>query len=186
LKTTQAVKARASAAIPYLALIFGILFALAGLWLSRMDGYRVVGALAHDGPSNPLAKAVQIVPGAWMENARASSILWLTTVVAYVGAFTAVLARRRPIIAFVGSSLVQIGTIATAGTALFPFLLPSSSNPNMSLIVWDSSSSELTLAIMLGSVVVFLPIVVAYTSWVYRVLRGPVTAQSISDDPQSH
>ena len=78
------------------------------------------------------------------------------------------------------SALVPFGTIATAGVALFPFLMPSSSNPNASLTVWDASSSQLTLAIMLATVVIFLPIVLAYTAWVYRVMRGPVRADDIA------
>jgi cytochrome d ubiquinol oxidase subunit II len=32
---------------------------------------------------------------------------------------------------------------------------------------------------MLIAVVIFLPIIVAYTSWVYHVLRGPVTSAYI-------
>jgi len=56
----------------------------------------------------------------------------------------------------------------------------------MSLTVWDASSSKLTLAIMLGAVVVFLPLVIAYTGWVYRVLRGPVSAEDIAGDSYAH
>ena len=48
---------------------------------------------------------------------------------------------------------------------VIPFLLPSSSNPDMSLTVWDASSSKLTLEIMLVCVIIFLPIVLAYTGW---------------------
>ncbi len=76
--------------------------------------------------------------------------------------------------ALLASACVPLFTIASAGAALFPFLLPSSSEPGMSLTVWDASSSKLTLAIMLGAVAVFLPIVIAYTGWAYRVMRGPV------------
>ena len=72
------------------------------------------------------------------------------------------------------------GIIGTAGVSLFPFLLPSSSNPDASLIVWDSSSSLLTLQIMLAATIIFLPIVLLYTSWVYYVMRGPVTVAGIN------
>lgn len=58
---------------------------------------------------------------------------------------------------------------------MFPFLLPSSKMPSASLTVWDSSSSHLTLFIMLGAVIVFLPIVLVYTSWVIKVLWGRIT-----------
>jgi len=80
------------------------------------------------------------------------------------------------------SALVPTGTIATAGLSLFPFWLPSSSNPDQSLTVWDASSSKLTLEIMLVCTVIFLPIILAYTGWAYRVLRGPVKAENIMSD----
>jgi cytochrome d ubiquinol oxidase subunit II len=109
-------------------------------------------------------------------------LFWLAPLVAYLGALTAVLARKRPLLAWIGSAFVPLGTIATAGLSLFPFLLPSSSNPDMSLTVWDASSSKLTLEIMLVCVIIFLPIVLAYTGWAYRVLRGPVKGESIMSD----
>ncbi len=84
-------------------------------------------------------------------------------------------------LAFLASGIAIVGVISTAGLSLFPFLLPSSLDPNASLTVWDASSSQLTLMIMLVATVIFLPIVLAYTAWVYRVLRGRVTAASIED-----
>jgi cytochrome d ubiquinol oxidase subunit II len=180
LKSTGAVKARAAAIVPVAALAFALLFALAGVWVSQFDSLRIVGVLAHDAPSNPLMKTVMRVPGGWFANFAAHPLLWLTTVLAYLGAIAAVILRRRPGLAFIASALVPFGTIATAGAALFPFLLPSSSDPNASLTVWDASSSRLTLAIMLGVVVLFLPVVLAYTAWVYRVMRGPVRPEDVA------
>ncbi len=55
-------------------------------------------------------------------------------------------------------------------------------NPRASLTVWDSSSSHLTLFIMLVVTVVFIPLIVAYTSWVYHVLWGKVDADAIRDE----
>jgi cytochrome d ubiquinol oxidase subunit II len=52
-----------------------------------------------------------------------------------------------------------------------------------SLTVWDASSSRLTLGVMLAAAVVFVPIVLAYTAWVFRVLRGRVTNEEITNDP---
>jgi cytochrome d ubiquinol oxidase subunit II len=75
--------------------------------------------------------------------------------------------------------------IATAGLSTFPFLLPSSLDPNASLTVWDASSSRLTLLIMLGVTLVFLPIILCYTAWVYRVLRGRVTAEYVERNSSS-
>ena len=180
LKTDGAVKARAHAIIPYAALVFAILFALAGFWLSHLQGFQIAGQIAYDGPSNPLNKTVTLVPGGWFANVTLYPALWLIVAVAYLGALGTVLLRARPGLAFIASALVPFGTIATAGTALFPFLMPSSSDPSQSLTIWDASSSLLTLAIMLAAVIIFLPIVLAYTAWVYRVMRGPVSADDIT------
>ncbi len=184
-KTDGAVQARARAAVPYAALAFVLLFVLAGAWLTRVTGYAITSAFAPDGPSNPLMKSVTQNGVSWLGNYTAHPLLWLLPIIAVASALFATLLRRWPVLAFVFSALVPVGTIATAGAGLFPFLLPSSTAPNASLTVWDASSSKLTLAIMLGAVVLFLPIVLAYTAWVYRVLRGPVTPARIEADSET-
>jgi cytochrome d ubiquinol oxidase subunit II len=73
----------------------------------------------------------------------------------------------------------------TAGLSMYPFLMPSSSHPDHSLTVWDSSSSALTLNVMFWVTLFFLPIVIAYTGWVYRVLKGKVTVAKIREDQHS-
>lgn len=185
-KTEGAVATRARAVMPYAAAAFALLFAAAGFWILQLKGARITSLIETGGPSNPLLKTVAIVPGAWLFNFFADPWFWLLPLVALAAAWSAVLLRRRPLGAFLVSALVPACTIATAGVALFPFLLPSSSEPGMSLTVWDASSSKLTLEIMLGAVIVFLPIVLAYTGWVYRVLRGPVRAETIAGDPTAH
>jgi cytochrome d ubiquinol oxidase subunit II len=94
--------------------------------------------------------------------------------------------RSRAGLAFVASALAIAGIIATTGVSLFPFLLPSSLDPNASLTVWDSSSSQLTLMIMTGVTIVLLPVILAYTAWVYRVLRGPVTVEGVASDRHAY
>ncbi|HEY7977313.1 MAG TPA: cytochrome d ubiquinol oxidase subunit II [Rhizomicrobium sp.] len=178
-KASGIVKQRANAAMLYAAVAFIALFTLAGVFLGQVDGFNIVGTIAHDGPSNPLLKTVTRVPHGWFANMTAHPALLLTLIAAYAGCVLAVLLRRFPGYAMLCSALVPAGTIATAGAALFPFLMPSSSEPDASLTVWDASSSSLTLAIMLGVTVLILPVVVAYTVWVYRVLRGPVKESDI-------
>ena len=95
-------------------------------------------------------------------------------------------ARPRPLLTFLASSAAIVGVIVTAGLSLFPFLLPSSLAPNASLTVWDASSSQTTLAMMALATVILLPIILAYTAWVYRVLRGPVTAETVSADNHAY
>lgn len=67
----------------------------------------------------------------------------------------------------------------TVAIALFPFVLPSSLDPASSLTLWDSTSSERTLLIMLGIVGVLMPVNIGYTLWVYRVVRGRVSAEQV-------
>ena len=87
----------------------------------------------------------------------------------------------------VTASMVGIfGVISTVGLTMFPFILPSSLNPSASLTVWDSSSSQMTLFIMLVSTVIFMPIILAYTSWVYKVLWGKVRPEDIARNPNAY
>lgn len=102
-----------------------------------------------------------------------------------IGLFGVVLARR-PALAFIASGLSVTGVILTAGFSLFPFLLPSSSHPAHGLTVWDASSSELTLKIMLLATAVLLPIVLAYPTWALRVMRGQVTRQHVIESEDAY
>jgi Cytochrome bd terminal oxidase subunit II len=70
----------------------------------------------------------------------------------------------------------------TAGFSAFPFLLPSSIGPNASLTIWGSSSSRLTLLFMLFATEVVMPIILAYTAFVYRVLRGLVMMADVGEN----
>jgi cytochrome d ubiquinol oxidase subunit II len=185
LKTRGVVQRRARSVMPFAAGTFIVLFALAGLWVWQLNGYQITSTVVPDGPSNPLLKQVALAPGGWFANFGALPALWLVPVLAALAAGGAALFRGKPLLAFLSSALVPVMTIATAGIALFPFLMPSSASPSDSLTVWDASSSKLTLEIMLGAVVILLPIVLSYTAWVYRVLRGPVKAEHITADSKT-
>ena len=91
----------------------------------------------------------------------------------------AVLKQRA--LAFVASCLALACIILTAGIALFPFLMPSATDPGHGLTVWDASSSQRTLGIMLFATVVFLPIVLAYSTWALRIMRGKVTRAHVEE-----
>jgi cytochrome d ubiquinol oxidase subunit II len=164
------------------------LFVLAGVWVAfGIDGYVITSQLAHDGPSNPLSKLVTRQAGAWLSNYRTSPWTMVAPVAAIVTlAITPLLLHAgRAGLAFIISGLGVAAIIATAGLSIFPFVLPSSLEPRTSLTVWDASSSHLTLKIMLFATVVFLPLIVLYTGWVYRVLRGPVTAAFVEGNSHS-
>jgi cytochrome d ubiquinol oxidase subunit II len=181
-KSGDEVAARARRYGALAAILLVLLISVAGLWtLLGVEGYRIAGAVDYAGPSNPLAKTVTREAGAWFDNYRAYSWMIAAPVAAYAGALIAALAfafaARR--IALLASSLSVAGVTTMAGFSMFPFLLPSSSHPSQSLTVWDASSSKATLSLMLVAAIVFLPIVLTYTSWVYYVLRGAVSEAAI-------
>lgn len=166
-----------------------VLFALGGLaclvWIS---GYRLTSVPDMAGPSNPLAKTVSMAPGAWGANYSDYPITIIAPALAFLGAIVAFLALhlRRYVVAILGSSLAIAAIIATAGLSMFPFLLPSSIDAKSSLTVWDASSSQMTLFIMLIVTVFFLPLILIYTSWAFHVMRGPVTAASVDKTPHAY
>jgi cytochrome d ubiquinol oxidase subunit II len=184
LKVGEPMAARARRAGRLASTVFLVAFLAAGFWLySALGGYEITSVVDHAGPSDPTHKTVALVAGAWLNNFRHWPWMWMAPASAVVGALAAhmLLRAQRRVGAFLASVVVQAGTILTGGLALFPFLLPSSTFPNQSLTVWDASSSAKTLLIMLGAVTVFLPIILAYTGWVFRVLRGRLTLENMHD-----
>ena len=160
LKTDGAVALRAKRYGSVAAFATLVLFAIGGIWLwLGIDGYRITGQVITDGPSNPLGKSVEQVSGAWFDNFAAHS--WILTLLA--------------------STASILGIISSVGLSMFPVILPSSVDPGSSLTVWDASSSHLTLFIMLVVTVVFIPLIVIYTSWVYRVLWGKIDETEIRE-----
>lgn len=179
LKTDGEIAARTRKAVMVLAPVSAAAFVLAGLWIaSGIPGYAITSPVDMGGPSNPLLKTVSIAPGQWASvyaRVPVAAALPLLGIAGLLGA-AALTARRHEMLAFVASSLGLAGVIATAGASLFPFIIPSSIDPAASLTVWDSSSSHRTLFVMAVCAVIFVPIVLAYTGWIFRVLRGKVAA----------
>ena len=182
-KSDGLVASRAKAFGVKAAFASSILFAGGGLlvWLGMLGGYRVTGPITWDGPSNPLLKTVIADPAAWLANFGAHPILWTVPALGIAAPLVAALGFRagRETLTFLASQLGVAAIIATVGLAMFPILLPSSSNPDHSLTVFNSSSSRATLLNMLVATVILMPIILAYTAWAYRVLRGKVTAKSV-------
>jgi len=184
-KADGVIAARAERVLRIAAPVFVLLYVVAGvaLWLG-IGSYAITGVADAGGPSNPLHKTVTTA-GSWLVDGPLAPWSSVAAAVAILGALAAPLltGRRHHASAFVASAIAIAGTITSAGFALFPFLLPSSIDPKSSLTVWDASSSRSTLGLMLLVTVVLLPIVIAYTTWVYRVLRGRVSLEHVK---QSH
>jgi cytochrome d ubiquinol oxidase subunit II len=155
---------------------------LAGLWVwIGIEGYAITGTVTGGGPSNPLIKTVSRQSGQWLANYATHPWMILAPCIGIAGLLlTLLLTRlRRPGWAFIASALGIAGVIATAGVSMFPFLMPSNIMPVASLTVWDASSSQLTLFVMLIATLIFLPIVLCYTAVVYAAMRGTVSSGDI-------
>lgn len=79
-----------------------------------------------------------------------------------------------------------IGTIGTVAAAMFPFLMPSTTAPDQSLSIWNSTASAYGLTCMLVVALIFVPIILCYTSWCYYVMRGKVRTADIIHDSHSY
>jgi cytochrome bd ubiquinol oxidase subunit II len=181
LRVGEPMAGRAASVARAAAVVFVIAFVLAGVWIARLDGARIVAGADPLGPSNPLAKQVILLPGAWLTNYRAHPWLWLLPAGGVLAAAASWwwLGARRAQQAFLATCVCVTTTILTAGVGLFPFLMPSSTVPSHGLTVWDASSSALTLFVMLLSVAILLPVVIAYTAFAYHVMRGRITLEEV-------
>ncbi|NBT41789.1 MAG: cytochrome d ubiquinol oxidase subunit II, partial [Alphaproteobacteria bacterium] len=162
LKASGQVQARANTiamwSIPLVGVVFVLLGVVVHLWL---PGFVITSDVVTDGPSNPLLKEVAVVTGGWGSNFDTYPLFWIAPLVGLAGLVVAwfALLMRIEWVAFVGSKLSIGGIITTVGLSMFPFILPSSKDPSQSLTVWDSSSSELTLFIMLIATLIFMPLI---------------------------
>ncbi len=172
--------------------IFGSLliltFTLAGIWLWQgVPGYVIESVVKPNALPNPLGKSVIRSAGAWLANYQRYPLTMALPLVVYsmVPMAMQLMSRGRNLMAFVASSLAIVGIIGTAGASMFPFIMPSSTDFGSSLTVWDSVSSQLTLGIMLVATLIFMPIIIIYTSWAYKVMSGKVTLAYIKENDHS-
>lgn len=184
-KADGVVAQRAAAIGPKAALLAAVLFALGGVLVSLgwLGGYEVTSQIVWDGPSNPLRKTVVENGAAWFGNFNKAPLLWLVPLLGVVLPLVVAVGFRtgKAGLTFLASQLAIACIIATVGLAMFPIILPSSTNPDHSLAVFDASSSRATLRNMLLATVIFLPLILLYTAWVYRVLWGKVSEQDVRD-----
>lgn len=182
-RTVGDIQARAIRHTQLSAVVMVMLFVLAGVWVRSLDGYVIVSVVDGNALPNPLDKTVMTQTGAWLHNFMTHPQTWTFPMLGVVMPLISMVLLRlkHTLTAFIASSLAVLGVIMTAGVALFPFIMPSSSQPNASLTVWDGVSSHLTLMVMLYVTVLLLPLVVMYTSWAYAVMRGKVTKAYIRE-----
>ncbi len=187
LRTSGVVQTRAAGMARLLSIAVIVTFAIGGFWVAQLPGYEITSAIDLAGPSNPLNKEVTFgTVGAWLNNYSLYPAMMLAPVLGFTGALgVLLLANRMPGLGFVSSSLSLAGIVATAGLSLFPFIMPSSSQPDASLTVWDATSSQMTLSIMTIVAAVFVPIILAYTTWCFYKMWGRVDSAHIKNNSAS-
>ena len=185
MKTTAELRNRARAITQIGALVTLITFVLAGVWLSFKEGYVVTSVLDHFAPSSPASgKEVAVEVGAWFKNFNETPALWIFPALVVIGALLNMVASKanRCGFAFFFSVLTMAGVIITAAVSMFPFVMPSSTHPAQSLLMWDATSSELTLTLMFYLALVFVSISLLYTIWSYYKMFGRLDESFVEDN----
>jgi cytochrome bd ubiquinol oxidase subunit II len=184
-RTNDELAERARRVIVWSGIVFALSFIVSGVWIAfGQDGYMITSAIDTNSSVNLLSKTVTKDIGLWLHNYSANPALMLAPLVTLLGVLLVVFSSIKRYVgtAFVISCVVVVSTIITAGGSMFPFILPSSIHPASSLTVWDASASRYTLQLLFFATVLFMPIVMAYTAWVYRVMRGKVTVEDIQNN----
>ncbi|MGB0919569.1 MAG: cytochrome d ubiquinol oxidase subunit II [Holosporaceae bacterium] len=156
-----------------------LFFAFLCVWRLTVPDRSVV--MATNLPSNPLFKSVMQLPMgkgvlSWLPQGFMLYGLVLFTALT-AGMIALYPARTR--LVFVLNALRMGVVIATIGIGNFPIIIASLTHIDHSLTLWDASSSRLTLLIMLVAVILLLPIMLVCTAWVYKVLKGPLSAKDV-------
>ncbi len=187
-KADGIVRDRAKIILMVAAIVTFLSFSIAGVWVAYwIDGYRIVSMPDVNTTFMPTMKTVERVTGAWLDNYSHMPALWclpalglLTSICSPVFAY-----RSKDVAAFLCSGTTVAMVILTAGASMFPFVMPSSLHPSSSLTAWDVVASHKSLGVMFWVVVIFLPIIIIYTAWIYRVLRGKVSEAHINANEHS-
>ena len=187
MKTSGELYLRARKATQIASVIMLIAFVLAGVWVAYgIHGYEVTSVIDPNGVSNPLNKTVS-TDVSWLKNYMNYPILWI---IPALGVLLPILticfsSLNKNGLVFLTSTLTIVCVLFTYGVATFPFIIPSSIMPNASLTIWDATSSQLTLNIMFGVVLIFLPIVLFYTIWCYIKMFGRLDKNHIENNKHS-
>ncbi|MCW2487683.1 cytochrome d ubiquinol oxidase subunit II [Candidatus Symbiopectobacterium sp. NZEC127] len=188
MRTNGDLHVRSKGAAQLSALVMMVTFALAGVWvIYGIDGYTITSVLDKAAESNPLHKEVAHQAGAWLANFTAHPVLWAIPLLGVVLPLLTITTARanKGGLAFLFSSLTIACVILTAGVAMFPFVMPSITQPNVSLTMWDATSSLYTLKVMTIVAIIFVPIVLSYTAWCYYKMFGRITKEHIEQNTHS-
>lgn len=176
---------------------YGLLGGVTTLLLFFTHGVYFV-ALKTDGQVHEDARRLARRSGALTVGVAAAFLIWTVLIAAdrgapFLGAVVvcaaiaavALLAslfanlRDREGWAFGFGAATIVAAVLTLWFALFPFVMPSSTDPSFSLTIENASSTDYTLTIMTWAAVIFLPLVLLYQGWTYWIFRKRVSRTRI-------
>lgn len=176
---------------------YGVLGGATTLLLFFTHGVYFV-ALKTDGQVSSDARRLAARAGALAVLVAAGFLVW-TVVMAFsqgreLAAATAVMAGAAAVLllgswianargregwAFGLGSFTIVSAVAAVWFALFPYVMPSTTDPAFSLTIENASSTDYTLTIMSWAALIFLPLVLAYQGWTYWIFRKRITRSHI-------
>ena len=174
LRSEGRVYERSRRAVMRFSVFFLVVYCFVGIVLAFvLKGYHL-SAMPVNPTTHPLTSTVVLYRGAWMDNYYKYPWMLIAPLLGLLSAvlvyFSAKQEKRKR--TFFTSTLAVTGTVVSIGFSLFPFLMPSSTHPDQSLLVWNSASSQRSLEGILWVAAITLPIIFIYTTFVYRKLWG--------------
>jgi cytochrome bd ubiquinol oxidase subunit II len=163
-----------------------ITLTVAGLLvIFSLNGYTLVSSPPH-ATLYPVNNVVTRGVGAWIDSYVVYVWKFYPPIITYLALLAGLWANYLRWVSFCfWASVISVGgIIATAGVTLFPFLMPSSTNPSQSLTVWNSTSSQYALDVMLYIGVVLFIIIIGYKIFAFRAVWGKkktITAKDIEE-----
>jgi cytochrome bd ubiquinol oxidase subunit II len=163
-------------------------FALAMGWAYlglKTDGSPREAARHHLTRYLPLYLLPSAAWGVLVAMRQPEALPWVVLTVALLAGAAAWLAARaaREGWAFIGLAGSMVAGAASVFLAVFPVVLPSTIDPAHDLTAFNASSAHYTLTVMSWVAVVFVPIILAYSAYVYWVFRKRLHETHI---PESH
>ncbi|HIV15166.1 MAG TPA: cytochrome d ubiquinol oxidase subunit II [Candidatus Avisuccinivibrio pullicola] len=183
LRTVAEIGDRTRKLVLALALATVAFYLIGGVWSFQFPGWNLVAEAPADSYHQITGKSVEVIEHGLFDNYAEVPVLVIVPLLAGACMLGAGVLGflGRPEKGIILSSLGIAFTIMTAAVSLFPFLMPSSVDPNSSLTVWDATSSPFTLQCMLFAVVIFVPIVLIYTFFVYKRMWGRASAADVME-----
>jgi cytochrome d ubiquinol oxidase subunit II len=129
--------------------VLAVLFLVGGFWITDMAERLGLGYVIL-----PLAAGISVLAAGW--SVRKQRAGW----------------------AFVLSGVGIVLAVATIFVGLYPRLVPSTLNPAWSLTIYNSASGDYTLRVMTIVAAIFVPVVLLYQAWSYRIFRHRVSHET--------